>query len=314
MSLEGALNVALVVPTHNDTAGLNGLLAHTQGLFSEVIIVDDGSDPPVEMSAHAPGTTLIRHPVAQGPGPARNAGLAAVTAPYVMFFDADDQLTDELSHLLADLASAAPFDLCLFQHADSRILAEPRWGPPDWDQRLWDRAGASLGALRPAPDQARPILAQTTNYPWNKIARTDFLRAHDICCAETTVHQDAALHWRAIICADSMLTSDRVCALHHVTPGAARLTNRTGPERLQLFQAFAPVGTEAAVRGPVWQAALTAYVMVLTDWAAELIDPALRVRLREMERDWLRDTALPWLDGIAKTDPDTAQLAKDRAG
>lgn len=309
MSLEGALDVALVVPTHNDTEGLNRLLADTQGLFSQVVIVDDGSD----IAVQAPGTTLIRHPVAQGPGPARNAGLQAVTAAYVVFFDADDQLTEELPHLLADLANAAPFDLCLFQHADSRMLAEPHWGPPDWDQRLWDRAGASIGALRPAPEQARPTLAQTTNYPWNKIARTDFLRAHDIRCADTTVHQDAALHWRAIMCAGTMLTSDRVCALHHVTPGAARLTNRTGPERLQLYKAFAPVVAEAATRGPVWQAALVAYVMVLSDWAAELIDPALCAQLRDMERDWLRHAALPWLDDIAKTDPDTAKLAKGRA-
>lgn len=301
-------DLALVIPVWNDAWGLARLLAQVRdgGLFAQVIVVDDGSDRPVQ----AADVTLIRHATPQGAGPARNAGLAAVTAEHVLFFDADDALTDDLAPLLADLAGAGQFDLCLFDHADSRVLAEGRWGQTDWDLRIWAEAGCARGAMQEAVDL--PLLAQTTNYPWNKIYRTDFLRDNGIACGTTRLHEDMPLHWGGFVLAERALVSDRVCALHHVAEGAGRQTNLMGAERLEVFAALDPVARRVADAGPEWQAAFVRYVIVLLDWVARRIAPGHLGALQQAERDWLSEAVLPWLDEIAKTDSVTAQNLQDR--
>lgn len=282
--------LALVIPVHNDAAGLDRLLgqARGMGIFDQIVVVDDGSAPP---AAVPPGVTLIRHARARGGGVARNRGLAAVACDYVLFFDADDLLTPELPRLVADLRAdlakgAPPFDLCLFKHADSRVAAEGLWGQPDWDERWWEAAGIGPRVLAEVPQEARPLLAQTANYPWNKILRTRFLRDHAIGCAPTLVHQDIPLHWLALIHAERMLASARICAFHRVSPGAARLTNRRGAERLGVFRALDPVA-RAAARDPIWAAALARFAPGLFDWIDARIDPDLRPRFAARAARWL---------------------------
>lgn len=305
------LDLALVIPVWNDAEGLARILAQARdmGVFAQIVVIDDGSDEPV---AHAPDITLLREDRSRGPGPARNRGRDTVQTRYLMYLDADDLLTDELPALLADLAEAGPFDLCLFKHADSRCLAEPRWGQPDWDEAHWIAAGHAVGALQEAREGALPHLAQTANYPWNKIYNTNFLRRNGIGCADLIVHQDIPLHWNALIQAQRVLVSDRICVAHHVAMGGGRLTNRRGAERLGVFDALDLVIAQAGAAGPAWQAALTAFVLRLSIWVAENIAPEHLPALHQREREWLRDRLLPWAGDIAQIDPDTATALRAR--
>ena len=296
------LRPALVIPVHNDAAGLARLLDQARGLgcFAQIVVVDDGSTPPV---APAPDITLLRQDQAQGGGVARNLGLTAVTTPHVLFFDADDLLTADLPALLTALGGAGDFDFCQFKYADSRVPAEGLWGHPDWDEVFWEEAGAATGHLRDAPPETWPILAQTANYPWNKIYRTAFLRDHGIGCAATSVHQDVPLHWLGYLAARRVLTSDRICAWHGVSTAGARLTNRSGPERLEVFAALTPVAEAARGASPAWHAALARFSLGLFEWGSARIEPDLAPRMAMMERDWLRSHVAPWLGGIEGCDP-----------
>ena len=298
-----------MIPVWNDPAGLARLLTQARAMevFAQIVVVDDGSTPPVPA---APDLTLLRHDVSQGGGVARNLGLTAVTAEHVLFFDADDLLTTDLPLLLDDLAMAQPFDFCLFKHADSRVSAEARWGQPDWDDRFWQAAGHGTGALREALPEALPILAQTANYPWNKVYRTAFLRDHAIGCAATQVHQDIPLHWLGFIAARRVLVSDRICAWHHVDPAGGRLTNRRGAERLQVFEALTPVAE--AARDPLWQAALAEFALGLADWVESVLDPDLRETFRTAEAAWLSRRMAGWLPGIAARDAALAARLQER--
>jgi hypothetical protein len=307
------LRPALVIPVHNDADALDRLLAQARamGCFAQIVVVDDGSDPAL-MLPDAPWFTLLRHATAQGGGVARNLGLTAVTAPHVLFFDADDLLTPDLAALLTTLGGAGAFDFCQFKYADSRVAAEGLRGQPDWDEVFWEQAGLSVGHLREAAPAALPILVQTANYPWNKVYRTGFLRDHGIGCAATQVHQDIPLHWLGYLAASRVLTSDRICAWHHVSAAGGRLTNRTGPERLEVFDALAPVMTAAAARQTDWQAALARFVLGLIDWGEKAIDPALRPALRAREAAFLRIHVDPWLPRITDADAELGQRLRAR--
>ena len=71
----------------------------------EVIVVDDGNDPPVELPIADPRIRLISAPHG-GPYAARNAGLRVATGTHVRFIDADDVAiagsTTRLLELLGD--------------------------------------------------------------------------------------------------------------------------------------------------------------------------------------------------------------------
>jgi glycosyltransferase involved in cell wall biosynthesis len=102
--------VSVVVPTHDRPAGLAAVLAalHGQTLAPErfeVIVVDDGSEPP--QAAHADGLALrtVRHERARGPAAARNTGWRVARAPLVAF--TDDDCTPEPGWLEALLDAAA---------------------------------------------------------------------------------------------------------------------------------------------------------------------------------------------------------------
>ena len=309
-------SLALVIPVRNDAAGLARLLAQARalGVFDQIIVVDDGSWPPVRPRWSV--RTLRQYP-ARGGGRARNRGLKAVRCDYVLFFDADDELTHDLARLLADLkdwSATRPFDLCLFKHADTRVGAEGLWGQPDWDERFWQAAGLGPTPLAEIGPAAVKHLVQTANYPWNKILRTEFLRQHGIGCAATTVHQDIPLHWLSFLKAETLLASDRVCALHHVRPGAGRLTNRRGRERFDVFPALDPVAA-ALPKDAEWRDVLTGFADGLFTWIENLIRPELKPEFTAAAAQWLlrhglvgsRRTAQPFTAQPFTAQPSAAQ-------
>ena len=115
-----------------------------------------------------------------------------------------------------------------------------------WDQALWDRAGVALGALSEVRAEAAALLAQTANYPWNKICRTAFLRDHGIGCSPILLHEDVELHWRSFHHANTILASDRICVVHGVDHDGDRLTNLESPARLEVFPVLEKLAAEMA--------------------------------------------------------------------
>jgi glycosyltransferase involved in cell wall biosynthesis len=86
--------VSVVVPTRDRPEGLAALIAalRAQTLAPErfeLIVVDDGSDPPQRPAGSRLALRVIRREHAGGPGAARNAGWRAARAPLVAFVDDD---------------------------------------------------------------------------------------------------------------------------------------------------------------------------------------------------------------------------------
>ena len=322
MSETVTADLAVVIPVWNDEAGLARLLRQISGLdsVSQVIVVDDASDVPADparmgWTAERLGADLVfaRNAQQRGAGYSRNRGLKKVTASRVIFFDSDDRFTPEFAHLMAELPPGG-FDFCLFAHADSRMALSGSWGPLAGDERLWERVGM-VGALAELSPQNVPDLIQLTAYPWNKVYRTEFLRETGIRCTELMVHNDIELHWMSFLRAGRILVSDRVAAVHVVHKDGARLTNRTGAERLEVFQALDPVAAEIAVADPAFTLPFARFVMALFHWALGQLAPEHHETFRNRIRGFLARS----LDGaafarIAENEPDLAARINDHLG
>jgi mycofactocin glycosyltransferase len=83
-------DVTVVIPVRNNVSGVRHLVSALRGL--RVIVVDDGSSPPIEpddfAGAHC-DIEVLRHSRNKGPAAARNTGLAACATDFVAFLDSD---------------------------------------------------------------------------------------------------------------------------------------------------------------------------------------------------------------------------------
>ncbi len=118
--MTGRIGIAVVIPTHDRRSSVVGAVrsAATQtDPADEIVVVDDGSSPPVDRAAveGAAGEvplTLLRYDRAQGANAARNAGIAATTADWVSFLDDDDRFAPEkLALLRAAIRRDPPCDV-----------------------------------------------------------------------------------------------------------------------------------------------------------------------------------------------------------
>lgn len=101
--MEGGTRVTVVIPVWDAYAG-EGLLealasVRRQAVHAELIVVDNASEvalPPIR------DVELVRLPARRTTGAARNAALALLRTPYVVFLDADDLLLDGALAALID--------------------------------------------------------------------------------------------------------------------------------------------------------------------------------------------------------------------
>jgi glycosyltransferase involved in cell wall biosynthesis len=107
--------LSVIVPVYNASSELQQCLAalasSSCGDF-QVLVVDDGSDQPVESLVRAHGFDYMRIKGPLGPAQARNRGVAVVQSPYIVFVDADvcvhqDTLERFRDSFAADLTVAA---------------------------------------------------------------------------------------------------------------------------------------------------------------------------------------------------------------
>ena len=101
--------VAVVILTWNDGELLDAALASalaSTGVDVEVVVVDNGSEPPATVAAD-PRVRLLRNEANRGVAAARNQGVEATNAPLVLFLDSDARLgPDTLEHLCRPLAAS----------------------------------------------------------------------------------------------------------------------------------------------------------------------------------------------------------------
>jgi glycosyltransferase involved in cell wall biosynthesis len=169
---------ALIIPALNEAGSIGRLLSQVPpGLFSQIIVVDNGSGDGTAEMARAGGARVVREP-RRGYGRACLAGLAEVLpeTSAVAFIDAD--LSDDPADLEPLLASLerGPWDLVI----GSRVLgtAEPgsltplqrfgNWLATRLIRRIWGVTFTDLGPLRALRMNALGQLGlRDPNFGWN---------------------------------------------------------------------------------------------------------------------------------------------------
>ena len=171
-------DVTIVVPAFNAQIAAT---RHRQ----EVIVVDDGSEPPLTTN---PGARVIRLAANRGPAAARNAGLAEVTTPLVAFVDTDVDLDDDWLRPL------------LLHFHDPRVaLVAPRVRSSDGESMLakYERARSPLDL---GDEPARVAAGTRVSYvpAAALVVRTDALRAVGGFDEALRTGEDVDMVWRLI--------------------------------------------------------------------------------------------------------------------
>ena len=86
-------SVSVIMPAYNCQKSLNmalGSVLKQSHPVSEIVIVDDCSDPPLKVRHHE-SIKLIRNDKNKGPAFSRNRGVANSSGEFIAFLDADDQ-------------------------------------------------------------------------------------------------------------------------------------------------------------------------------------------------------------------------------
>jgi hypothetical protein len=120
----------------------------SQDLPARIVIVDNASVVPLPAIGNG-NVGIVRSRERVSAGAARNLGLAEVDTPYVLFWDADDEMLPGTLHLLQDSISSDP-EVAVFATAilESKRGPRHRW-PRLWLRRLtgWPRLFALANAV-----------------------------------------------------------------------------------------------------------------------------------------------------------------------
>ncbi len=290
--------LSIVIPVYNIMDHVDHLRAELAKLPSDdtqIIVVDDGStDGTVDaldgFEQAFDDFTLVQCPTNAGAGVARNAGFPHATGKYTLFFDGDDDLHVDAILATIGILDRSKADVSINTYGFFRERDKSNTGMNSVDLVLWDRFAEMFNSEPFALQEAKDLL-QFTNYPWNKIIRTERYRDLGLSpfFGETKVNNDILGHWNILLNARSIVLVDKHIVTHHVSGARNHISRVFGKSRLELFSALEAVHQLlrrdprilAEYAAPYW-----ALVRTLVVWAQpkmrEDLDSEFRFRRREL--------------------------------
>jgi glycosyltransferase EpsH len=211
------LQVSIIVPVYNVepylAACLDSLRRQTCAEI-EIICVDDASTDGslqilTEASRNDARIKVVRHPVNRGLSAARNTGIKAATAPWILFVDSDDLVSARICERTLCVAHETGADVIFFSYA---VFAD----------------GADLPvepSRRPAALSPRAELLRRPAFAWTKLIRADLLRSKHIEFPLGYCFEDVPVHWRLVL--DSSMPAFIDEALVWYRQRAGSITYRT---------------------------------------------------------------------------------------
>jgi glycosyltransferase involved in cell wall biosynthesis len=213
--------LSIVVPLFNKAGyirrALDSVAHQTFGDF-EVIIVDDGSTDGGEMVARSYPDVRFRviRQENQGPGAARNAGIAEAKGDLIAFLDADDEwLPDHLGSAVKAFEHYGP-KLATFTGGYVECPAEVSTEP------MWRRRGIKDGVVAIDASTRPEILHYMLAYMscWSTVARTDTLRKWGGFYEHRCMFGEDSFLWLKVLLNEAVLFDLRPCVRVHREAGS----------------------------------------------------------------------------------------------
>lgn len=201
--------LSVVIPVRDRPEQLDRALAALHPL--RCVVVDDASDSPrvVAEVARRHGATVVALPANVGPAAARNAGLAAVTSPYIAFVDSDVEVASaDLLRLTRHFVDPA------VGLVGPQVCGVVRSARPRWFER-YDAAASSL-ALGEVAGVVRPGAAVAWLPSACLVGRTATLAGG--FDPELRVGEDVDLVWRMVDSGARVRYDPSVRAYHDARP------------------------------------------------------------------------------------------------
>lgn len=304
------MSVAVVVPVRDDAAGLARCLAAlAAGTLApaELVVVDDGSRVPVRVPA---GVRLVRQPPRTSYA-ARNAGVAASSAPLVAFTDADCRpAPDWLERAVGALSDPA---VAAVAGRVEVVPARPgRWGAvelhdartgfpqQDFVARWGFGATANLVVRRSVLERVGPFRAELVSggdAEWGERAAATGLRT--VYRDDVVVRHPARSSWRALVRKTRRTT--RGCEDLGVLRGDVPPWPRVAAERLgQPWRALPQLARDPALpvadRARVFAVSCAASAVMAAEVARYRLG---RATTRRVNTRWRLARAMTWRAGSA---------------
>lgn len=244
--------LSVIIPMHNAGATITSVVESflaVQADGVEVIVVDDAStdDSVARVSAlDRPEVIVERFETNHGAGVARNRGFERATGRYALFFDADDEVhPTALTAAMAALDDTGA-DMAMMPYRYRRADSPGEDVMNSFDDAVWRQYVTAPRRLTRLHEV--PRLLGFSNYPWNKVVRTEHYRRTGLRFGSTPVHNDILGHWLTLLDAESILLVDQPLCTHIVNEGGRNLTNRESRARLSLVDALEETYTALEAR------------------------------------------------------------------
>ena len=273
-------DLTVIIPMHNASATVTSVVESfldIEATTVEVIVVDDAStDDSVARvnSLQRPEVIVEAHLTNHGAGIARNHGFERATGRYTLFFDADDEIHPATVTAAVRALDETGTDVAMMPYRYRRGDTSRSEEMNSFDAAAWARY---LDAPRRVTQLGEvPRLLGFSNYPWNKLARTEHYRRSGLRYGSTPVHNDILGHWLTLLDAGSITLLDQPLCTHIVAEGGRNLTNRASRARLSLIDALDETYTALEARPEKRNRYSHHYwdlVLRVAGWAASRITP-----------------------------------------
>lgn len=292
------IDLTFVVPVYNSKDFLEKLvykILSIKEVSSQIILVDDAStdgsrEEITRLSEKNDRVIALFNKTNLGAGIARNYGFKYAEGEFTIFFDADDQLHSEvIPPTIAKMRRYVDVDVAMFSYRYERNegvkYSDMFFNDQECVNKTLRKSIEVIGSLNHFG-----CLLRFTNYPWNKILRTERFRETCLKFGGTTVNNDILGHWHSLLFSRKILLTKRVICTHLVKSGGSNLTNYFSHARLQMFDALHEV-YDLLGRNPQQKRQYAVFfwslVHDLTTWARHRIEKPLLPLFDERYRELL---------------------------
>ncbi|TCU85927.1 glycosyltransferase involved in cell wall biosynthesis [Curtobacterium sp. PhB42] len=215
------VQLSVVMPVHDVAPWIEEQLdcVLRQDVDLEVIVIDDRSSDDtfalVERVALRDERVRLHRSGSAGGGAARNQGLDLAQGDYLVFADGDDLVPDGAYRCLVEAAESSNAAIAVGRHL--KFSSGATWEPmASW----YDVHDGGVTDLESTP---RLVANRAC---WNRVFRTDFLRAEGIRFPDVARSNDIVPMVRAYVAADRIAVVSEVVYLYRERPGTSSMTAR----------------------------------------------------------------------------------------